>query len=510
MEGEASGLNEEELKDGRDFVSFMETKAWAKAALDEAFYQYRQIPNVAPLQAAFTTAEEADVDAHDLEDAKAALEIEAKMAAAKADLREAAAAPFKKRYYVAADDPDDRELRNINIKALYAALAHAERADLFPNDDDMTLARKVLKQERQTEARDCLEDALTTQDLSQLQWAITEANDCGLDEETIAPAVNMVASTLRKVFSRTSLMAASKNRDIKALRESLSEAATAGLTESGPDDLVPSPKGKRIAVRYERELEEAQTILASEERKAAALIDIETALKVNNLEKLAAAVMEGEASGLPDGDLVHVKGALADAQRALARANLEFAIRHRNEEMMTAAIAEGEKIGLRPEILENGRNELFKQRRRVEARRHILQAEYCNDISTIKAAIRRGEEVELEEREVKRLKLNLVCLQRQARVADSVEVALQNALKGNMLFELRAAIKKAQLAGVDSHDLRVAKQKVAERTEEFEQERSTSATRNKSKHGTTVLPPISVSNSCGTLGLAQRQKAKVG
>merc|ERR1719262_206964 len=82
-------------------------------------------------------------------------------------------------------------------------------------------------------------------------------------------------------------------------------------------------------------------------------------------KQLPAAVMEGEAAGLPDGDLAHVKGALADAQRALARANLEFAIRHRNEELMTAAITEGERLGLRPEILEHGRNELFKQRRRL-------------------------------------------------------------------------------------------------------------------------------------------------
>eukprot|EP00928_Gymnodinium_smaydae_P096943 TRINITY_DN8668_c0_g1_i1.p1 TRINITY_DN8668_c0_g1~~TRINITY_DN8668_c0_g1_i1.p1 ORF type:complete len:2238 (+),score=513.48 TRINITY_DN8668_c0_g1_i1:606-7319(+) len=440
-------LDESEWEAFREDAAKLRRKIDAKFNLIRSLEDFKLNGDGPTLREAIAEAEYVGWDDELLKSPRAHIAAEDRCEAARLQLQEAAKAPFKKRYYIPPGDPTDRELRQINIANLRAAIAEGEAAQLFPNDVDLLHGKKILKQEFQKEAMDLLGEALEERLIPVLRQTVTDAEDADLRAETcevLAAAKLALDEEERKAAARVSCQDAVQCHEIPQLEDAIGEAENAELwveDDTDPDYVFDEP-----------DLAAARDTLKVEQRKATARSAIQLAAgrMIPRIDELYDVIAEGEGAGLTEAEIVPARDNLNKGFFRKASDALAYAIRIRSEEQMKAALEEGARLGLSRKQLEAGQREYEAEKLRNVARRKLAAALASGNQKELALAVQYANDINLDPEESKKARCTLNLSLRDERLQNAARTALQRAVQSDVLGELRAALKQADKVHLQS------------------------------------------------------------
>lgn len=473
-EAREAGVPPAELQLSEEALQFEERQAGARELLEKA----RQSQRFDDCQQALQEAEAAGLSGAELAEGRALLE-ESRKPAARERLRAAVAAR------------DREELR--------AAIAHGQAVGITPVG--LAEARKTLaEEERKVEARARL-DRLVEEGrgapaagvkVGELRAAIKFGEVLGLLEAELTPARSLASSEEQKIQARARLAKAERSLDAKELGAAVAEGVAAGLTAGemqavrrALDEVLKAETRSALATAVAcrqvaalkaalrsgeaaglgpEELEEAQGLLAAEERKVHARAGLEGALKANQAEELRAAVAEGEAAGLIYAELRAPRAALdVLLQRAAAWQAVQAALVEpppggsRDLEQLRVAMKMGASASLPLHKLGRLDELIVKEQAKAAARAALAAAERAGAARELQAALRAGEAAGLSPRELGGARGALAAAQ-----AAAARAALARAGASRGLEELRRAVTAGEAAGLGAGELSAPRRLLAE------------------------------------------------
>eukprot|EP00933_Yihiella_yeosuensis_P084430 TRINITY_DN9891_c6_g1_i1.p1 TRINITY_DN9891_c6_g1~~TRINITY_DN9891_c6_g1_i1.p1 ORF type:complete len:911 (+),score=256.41 TRINITY_DN9891_c6_g1_i1:109-2841(+) len=461
----------ETSKDARD-------KSSARWKLRRAFQSRR----VAELEVALMQAEEAGLYAMELKQARATLS-DARKVNAQAQLNAA--------------------VQEENIEAIEAAILQAQKVGLSQQRLE-TAANALEAEKRRADARVVLKQGLRTRKLETMQEALVEAEIMGLRDFELAHARSLILRESIKEAARETLQDAIDSQSVPGLQGALAETANAGLTvkdteaarkaievektkiearlivkdaivrkrrsdEDQLEDLQSAVKLGESAGLSAKDMEKVRHTLDHDMRKVEALHCLKEAAEKGTEDALKPAIKMAEDAGIDEDRLAPFKNALTESYKPTARLKLKEAVESRNIDAIEKAIEYGQAVGLTSLAFDEAKKVLSEEYRKIDARMSLdAKAKIPNNnsknlINELKAALKFAELAGLLEHEMEASRLRIEDLDSKYKAREGVAAAI-TAGKCNLL---RVAIKSGHDAGLEPHEIVPAEKALEETLKAF-------------------------------------------